>query len=242
MDLAASVVRTVADFALPPRCPACGTITGANHRFCGDCWQQLRFLAPPWCGSCCAPFEFDRGDTAQCAACIADPPRHDGVFAPVAYGDIARTLALRLKYGGRMAYADTVARQMRRVMPDEVDLLIPVPLHRWRIWRRGFNQAALIADALGQHAGVAVDRHRLRRTRATPALRGMGGQARRKAVRGAFGLAAGAKPALRDRTVGLVDDVYTSGATTDACLRLLKRAGARKVMILTWARVLNGED
>ncbi|MBR0552001.1 ComF family protein [Sphingomonadaceae bacterium LXI357] len=160
----------------------------------------------------------------------------------MAYGEVARTLALRLKYGGRMAFADTIARQMVRVIPADTDLLVPVPLHRWRIWNRGFNQAALIADALGWHRGVAVDRALLHRTRATPALRGLGRKARRKAVSGAFSLSDNAQDRLKGRSIGLVDDVYTSGATTDACVRLLKRAGASRVAILTWARVLGDAE
>ena len=164
-------LRLIADFALPPRCPGCGAVTGEDHRFCAVCWGALRFLAPPWCATCHAPFAYDRGAEAQCATCIADPPRHAGVRAAVAYGDVARTVALRLKYGGRTAFAETVGRQMARLLPDDADVLVPVPLHRWRLWSRGFNQAALISAALTRVSGVANDPLLLRRVRATPRLR-----------------------------------------------------------------------
>eukprot|EP01035_Chromulina_nebulosa_P012369 gene12368-16483_t len=110
----------------------------------------MRFLAPPWCATCHIPFAYDLGPGACCAACAARPPRHAGIRAAVAYGDVARTVALRLKYGGRTAFAETVARQMARLLPDDADLLVPVPLHRWRLWSRGFNQAALIAASLAR--------------------------------------------------------------------------------------------
>ena len=234
-------LRYVADFALPPRCPGCGAVTGEDHRFCAACWGDLRFLGPPWCAGCNTPFAYDRGDGALCADCIADPPRHAGVRAAVVYGDIARTVALRLKYGGRTAFAETVGRQMARLMPEDADLLIPVPLHRWRLWSRGFNQAALIARALTKATGVANDPLLLRRIKATPPLRGMGAKARARTVAGVFRTA---DPAgrLQGKSVVLIDDIHTSGATTDACTAALLRAGAAQVTILCWARVLTGDD
>ena len=236
--LAAALHRLVS-LALPPRCPGCGAPVGEDHRFCATCWAGLRFIGPPWCAGCNLPFEYDRGAGAWCVACLADPPRHAGVRAAVAYGAVARRLALRLKYGGRMGIARTMAQAMARQLPDEVELLVPVPLHRWRLWRRGYNQAGLIATALGRRAGLLVDVHALIRTRPTVPLRGMGPRQRAATVRGAFAVT---RPeAVRGRRVALVDDVYTSGATADACTRALLKAGARSVTILCWARVIPGD-
>ena len=184
------------------------------------------------------PFAIDRGESAQCAACLETPPRHAGARAAVAYGPVAKTLALRLKYGGRLAFATTAARLMARHLPDDADLLVPVPLHRWRLWGRGFNQAALIAGVLARSAGVDHDAIVLRRARRTPPLRGMNPRQRREAVRAAFDVDPARAARLRDRHVVLVDDVYTSGATADACARVLRKAGAAKVTILCWARVV----
>ena len=234
-------LKLVADLALPPRCPGCGAVTGADHRFCARCWDSLTFLGPPWCASCQFPFDFDRGEGAQCGACLSELPPHDGVRAAVAYGSVARGVALKLKYGGRLSAAETMARAMVRLVPDDTALFVPVPLHRWRIWSRGFNQAALIADAMGKMRGVPVARDLLRRTRATPVLRGLGHKGRERAVWGAFALAPGAKDCLAGKTIVLVDDVHTSGATAGACARVLKRSGAAKVILLCWARVLNSE-
>ena len=234
-------LRYVADFALPPRCPGCGTVTSEDHRFCANCWNSLRFLAPPWCAACNLPFAYDRGDDARCADCLVDPPRHAGIRAAVAYGDVARTLALRLKYGGRTAFAETVGRQMARLMPDAAELLIPVPLHRWRLWSRGFNQSALIAAALTRATGVAHAPLLLRRIKATPPLRGMGAKARARAVAGVFRVYDPDKR-LKGKSIVLIDDIHTSGATTDGCVKVLLRAGAASVTILCWARVLDGDD
>ncbi|QDX24579.1 ComF family protein [Sphingomonas suaedae] len=228
--------------ALPPRCPGCGAVVDADHRFCAPCWSGLTMIAPPWCAACNLPFDHDRGEGALCGPCLAHPPAHDGVRAAVAYGPTASALALRLKYGGRTANAQTAARLMVRLMPDDAELLVPVPLHRWRIWGRGYNQALLIARALARISGVPVAPDLLRRVKSTPVLRGLGGRGRAKAVAGAFALAPGVAAQLQGRRIVLIDDVFTSGATANACVRILKRAGAAKVTILCWARVIPGED
>lgn len=119
---------------------------------------------------------------------------------------------------------------------------MPVPLHRWRLWHRGFNQAALIADDLAARSGIALDKHVLRRTRATPPLYKLGPGEREKAVRGAFALDPRLRDRLGGRTVILIDDILTSGATARACARLLRSGGAASVHILCWARVLPGDD
>lgn len=231
-------LQKLVSLALPPRCPGCGEIVDADHRFCAACWTGLTPIAPPWCATCNRPFEIERGPGAQCGECLAGAPVHDGVRAAVAYGAVARTMVLRLKYGGRTGHAVTAARLMARVMPDG-DLLVPVPLHRWRIWGRGFNQSARIAQALHARGGPPVALDVLRRVKATPVLRGLGGRGRAKAVAGAFALAPGGREAVAGRRIVLVDDVYTSGATTDACVRVLKRGGAARVTVLCWARVLD---
>lgn len=157
----------------------------------------------------------------------------------MAYGDIARGLAVRLKHGARTGIAVLIARLMQRHADIADALLVPVPLHRWRIWGRGFNQAALIARQIGdaQRLELAVDA--LIRAKRTPMLGGLGRIARARALAGAMQV----NPAVQvmGRTILLVDDVYTSGATADACTRALKRAGAERVIVLAWARVLHSD-
>jgi ComF family protein len=175
---------------------------------------------------------------------MAYPPDFDRLRAAVAYGEIARKVALKLKYSGRPAVAETLAFFMQRHLAgEEADaLLVPVPLHRWRIWKRGYNQAALIASALGRRTGRRAELDLLKRTKATPVLRGLGKRERALAVRGAFAVSPADRPFIAGKTIVLVDDVYTSGATANACARALRKDGAARVNILCWARVIAAAD
>jgi ComF family protein len=241
-----AALRPLLDFALPPRCPGCGAITAEPHRFCLACWSQLVFLGEPCCAVCALPFEHAGEAGAVCAGCLAHPPAFARMRAAVAYGEIPRKVALKLKYGGRPGVAETMARFIERhILPlaagdgeAEGPIVAPVPLHRWRIWKRGYNQAALIAAALARRAGLEPRLDLLERIKATPPLKAMNPKQRRDAVRGAFRIAAKHKERVRGRNVILVDDVYTSGATVEACARVLKRAGAARVEVLCWARVV----
>ncbi|MEA1013112.1 ComF family protein [Sphingosinicella sp. LY1275] len=240
---ARAAIRQIVDFALPPRCPGCGEVTEDEHRFCLACWQKLHFLGEPCCARCGLPFDYDRGPGVECGACLASPPAFDSLRAAVAYGEIARNVALKLKYAGRPGVALTLAHFMRRHLDPSADaILAPVPLHRWRIWRRGYNQSALIVSALGRGTGLETRLDLLSRAKATPSLRGLNRSQRALAVRGAFRVDDRMKAVLRGRTIVLVDDVYTTGATANGCARALKRAGASAVNILCWARVVGGSD
>lgn len=225
--------RSVLDFALPPRCGGCGAIVDDVDSFCTDCWRKLEFLQGG-CERCGLPLKGTEAET--CGACLAQPPRLDRIRAAVAYDDISRSIALRLKYGRKIALARTMSRYMRPLvgeLPSDA-LLVPVPLHRRRLWSRGFNQSAIVARELSRRTGIPVAVDALRRTRATPPLKGMGMRQRRRTVAGAFR----STMELRGQTVILVDDVLTTGSTANACARVLKRAGAGRVDLVSWARVI----
>jgi ComF family protein len=240
-----AAARLVTDYALPPRCPGCGVIVAADREFCFGCWQSLDLLAGPACAGCSIPVASLVPDPElRCGACLADPPPFDGAPAALAYGPVARTVALRLKYGRRLGHARLMAQMMARPLAalgrasEAPPLLVPVPLHRWRLWSRGFNQSGLIARHLATLSDSDFADDLLLRVRATPSLRGLGGKARAKAVQGAFAITADARARLQGRHIVLVDDVHASGATLRACARILARTGAARVSALTFARVV----
>jgi len=242
MQVAQFSLASLIDFALPPRCPSCGVITPEPNRFCSECWQKLHFLTEPSCSTCDLPLPFEPGGSAdmQCAACLAQPPRHSGIKAAVAYGDISREIALKLKHGGKIGLARLIAEALRRhlyQLPSEA-LLVPVPLHWTRLWARRYNQSALIAGELARLSGLEHCPDMLIRTRKTQSLGGLSARERAAMVKNAFVPNRKQQHRLTARPVILVDDVYTSGATADACTKALLKAGAGSVMLFCWARVL----
>jgi len=236
----AQTVRTMArwalDFALPPRCAGCGSIISDVHSFCPDCWKQVEFLGSGGCRTCGLPLQATDIDT--CAVCLASPPRIARTRAAVAYDELSRSLAIRLKYGRKVAVAKTMARYMAPLVAREGEarVFVPVPLHRTRLWTRGFNQSALVARELSRSLDIPVDASALRRIRRTPPLKGMSPLQRRKIVSGAFRVRD--KASVAGRIIVLVDDVLTTGSTAEACARALKRAGAARVELVSWARVV----
>jgi ComF family protein len=244
MAWGSDIFHIMLNWVLPERCPCCGAITPAGGPFCVSCWQNLEFLGPPWCRGCAAPFEFDRGDDAYCALCIAHPPRHDGIRAAVKYDDVSAQVVLRLKYGGKIGLARVIARQLVRHLPDDhANLIItPVPLHWTRMWSRTFNQSALIGQELAALSGIPFVPDILVRHKRTPTMRGLDVRRRKKAVGGAFAV----NPKWQGRVKGLrlilIDDVFTTGATSDGCVSVLKRNGASWVQIFCWARALRGTN
>jgi len=226
--------RQLLDFALPPRCAGCGTIVQEVHSFCPDCWTQVEFLGDSGCATCGMPLEAT--DAELCGACLAQPPRIERTRSAVAYDELSRSIAIRLKYGRKVALARTMARYMAPLVHSKDAILVPVPLHRGRLWQRGFNQSALVAAEIARRIGVRSELRLLKRVKRTPALKGMSVSQRKKTVAGAFSVDPSAE--LAGRTVVLVDDVLTTGSTADACAKALKRAGAERVELVSWARVI----
>ncbi|MGE3690483.1 MAG: ComF family protein, partial [Novosphingobium sp.] len=195
----------------------------------------------PSCALCQRPFADGLREGAICAPCMADPPRHDGIAAATIYNDASRKLVLAFKHGRRIALAPMMARLMAARLRgvDAEWIAVPVPLHRWRLWRRGFNQAAVLAAEIARQRGLKLDVDALVRRKATPVLGGLGARARARALSGAIAVLPGHRERLRGAKVLLVDDVLTSGATSHACVSALKRAGAAQVVVCCFARVLD---
>jgi len=240
-ELVAGLAPAV-DLLFPPRCPLCGNAIAEQKGLCAACWGELAIPGEPACATCQRPFASERmEEDAVCAPCLADPPTHDGIAAGTLYNDASRQLVLSYKHGRRIALAPMLARLIAaRLPPMDADwLIVPVPLHRWRLWQRGFNQAALLAGELGKLTGKTVHRSALVRAKRTPPLGGLGKKARKRALTGSIAVERRHANRIKGANILLVDDVLTSGATSDACVSALKRGGAANVVVGCFARVLD---
>lgn len=234
--------RAALNLLFPPLCIGCRAAVAEPGALCANCWQDIRFLDGPMCERCGLPFEFDAGEGTLCAACQARPPAFDKARAVMRYDEASRGPILALKHGDRLDLVPGFGRWLDRggrALLDEADLILPVPLHPFRLWRRRYNQAAEFARALSRRSGKPAALFALVRSRDTPSQGAMrSAKARRRNMLGAFKVPPSHKSAIAGRNVLLIDDVLTTGATADACARALKRAGAAKVFVLALARVV----
>ncbi|NBB81767.1 MAG: ComF family protein, partial [Alphaproteobacteria bacterium] len=177
------------DLVLPPRCLACHGAVARQGALCARCWSALQFLGEPQCVSCGLPFDFDPGEPSHCGSCLRKPPPFDRARAALAYDDGSRPLLLAFKHADRTHAAPPFGQWLARAAGDllgDTELIVPVPLHRWRLVRRRYNQAALLAHALGRAGDLPVEADLLVRRRATPSQAGRSRLARQRNVRGAF--------------------------------------------------------
>lgn len=239
--LARGMVTIVLDALLPPRCAACDEPVDRPRSLCLGCWSALTFITRPLCAVCGNPFETAPPGAPVCGDCHAMPPAWQRGRSALRYDDASRPLVLGFKHGDRLHLASLLAGWMRTTGAEllaEAEVIVPVPLHRWRLVARRYNQAAVLAHALGRVAGVPVSDRALVRVRRTPSQGQLTKTQRARNVQGAFRVDAARRAEIAGRRVLLVDDVLTSGATAGACTRVLLRAEASAVDLLTLARVV----
>jgi len=230
------------DFILPPLCLSCDTRVERAHSLCPACWGKTHFIAPPYCVTCGMPFDAPVGDDMQCAHCIANPPEYTRARASMIYDDASKGMILGFKHGDRTYMAQAMGQWMAQAgqaLLQESDYIVPVPLHRWRLFHRRYNQAALMARIIAAQVNKPLLADCLIRSRHTPQQGHMNRTERAKNVKDAFRVHATHRQAILGKTITLIDDVLTTGATLNECAHTLRTAGAATVHVVTLARVRN---
>jgi ComF family protein len=238
---AASLGKGLLHLLMPPLCIACRSSVASTQGLCTGCWIKLSFIEPPLCDRLGVPFPYDQGEGAVSAAAIADPPEWDRARGAVAFDDVARELVHALKFHDRHEATFVMARLMVRAGGDllkDADAIVPIPLYRWRLWQRRYNQSVLLSRHIGDISGRPVRPDLLARVRPTRRQAGLDLAARKGNVRGAFEVPERAEPDVKGRAIVIVDDVLTTGATATAATLALKAAGAARVDVLAFALVL----
>ena len=210
-----------------------------------ESWAGLDFIGTPFCESCGIPFEFEVEDKARCAECLKDEPGFASARAALKYNDGSRDIILGFKHSDKIHAVRSFTPWLKRVgaeMLSEADFLVPVPLHRWRLLSRRYNQAAVMAFALERETGVKSLPDTLARVRATKSQGHMAMKERAENVRKAFAFNGRYAAQVKGKVIVLVDDVYTTGSTVKECTKVLLKAGAKKVHVLTLARVVSSYE
>lgn len=227
------------DAILPPTCLKCRAVTQSTGGLCAACWPALNLTDGPHCPCCGVPFPHATADGLLCADCTTAPPAYRQARAALTYDAETRPLFLAFKHGDRLEGSASFGAWMARAagpLLTEAEVIVPVPLHRRRLRQRRYNQAALLAQALGRVSGHTVAPDALVRVRDTPSQAGRDKAARRRNVRKAFAVRPGQEGMIAGRRILVVDDVLTTGATVNACARTLLDAGASAVDIVTLGR------
>ncbi len=236
------IARATLDLLLPASCAGCATEVAAPGQLCAACFGAMNFIAEPLCWRCGLPFSSrELADGRRpCHGCAADPPGWDRARAALLYDAAAKTLILPLKHADRQENAAALALHMHRAgaaLLAGADLLVPVPLHRWRLLHRRYNQAVLLAASLARRTGLPTLPDALARIRPTSPLGSHSAAGRAAQMQGAIVVRPARRIRIAGRRVVLIDDVLTSGATARACATALRAAGAAGVDVLVASRV-----
>lgn len=222
--------QSILDILFPRRCPVCGEIVRpAGSLICPPCFRELSFVKSPICKKCGK--EIADETMEYCEDCMSHRHAFEYGVALVNYDETARASMVQIKYKNKREYLDfygtaVAVRYEKTIRRMGVDAIVPVPVHRSRLRRRGFNQAEILAEILGERLGIPVIPDCLERTRKTLPQKELSAMERLKNLSGAF--QAGQVP-VGVKSVLLVDDIYTTGSTIEACSRALKKAGAERV-------------
>ncbi|MEM6304962.1 MAG: ComF family protein [Pseudomonadota bacterium] len=229
------------DTVYPARCMGCGDVVDTDFGLCGPCWRDTAFIGGAVCDRCGVPLPGDvQAGDAMCDGCLKHPKPWDQGRAAILYRDAGRKLVLALKHGDRQEIARPAAKWMAQVAKELVDadtLIAPIPLHWARMMSRRYNQSALLARALGVEMGKDICLDLLSRPRRTRSLDGLKQAQRQATLEGAITVTDKRLSVLQGRSVLLVDDVMTSGATLSAATHALQRAGAGRICVVVLARV-----
>jgi ComF family protein len=237
LDIISQFISKLKDICFPITCCNCRKIVDSEG-LCLECWKKIKWIDDPKCKICGAPFEINID--ALCPRCIKKKPHFDKAISVFEYDDFSKSIVLKFKHGDATYIGRQLATWLWRVSKDIVDdssIIIPVPIHFFKRLKRKYNQSELLAQRLGMLGGILYEPRILRKEKNTPQQEGLSKNTRMKNINGSFGVDPKFSYLLSGKNVILVDDVLTTGATANECSKILKRHGAKKVFVLTVARV-----
>ncbi|MBI5250993.1 MAG: ComF family protein [Desulfomonile tiedjei] len=243
-----SFKNALSDLFFPPTCPFCDSPdVDSGAWLCYDCTDSISKIEEPFCSQCGLPLPENNPDGALfCGQCLIATPAYHRARYGVKYKGTLREGLKRFKYGGALHATDALSGILieayrRHYEHDEFDLILPIPIHRKKLWERGFNQVIVLTEKLSRHVGIPMNRTCLRKSVNTPPQAGLTRHERLSNLRGSFIVS---RPdAIKDKRLLLVDDVATTGSTITEAARTIRKAGAARVDALVLALTpMRGND
>ena len=232
-------LQRAVNIIFPAKCVVCNVLTSEDLLICSECWKDIEFIVDPKCERCGFPFDFDAGSGALCAECHREPPFFDKAFSLFKYSKHSKSFIHKLKYHDQLHIASFLAKLVSHKLQNlyEYRVVIPVPMHAKRIRERLYNQSAVLAGQIAKISKLDFLPNALIKKRYDTPQSKLSGQERKRNVLNSFAVSDNDKKFIEDKRVILVDDVYTTGSTVNECSKALKRAGCKKILVITMARV-----
>lgn len=233
--------KSLINFIYPPVCPVCNDLVDAHGMLCGKCWTRFNWISNPKCFKCGYPFpaDIDLGPTPLCPHCAAGECDLDFVRSACVYDDVSKNIMLPFKHASALKYQTLMSNAMINCLADlnlGVDVVLPVPLAYKRLFKRGYNQATLLARPIAKYYDAVLDVDSVSR-KYRHDMGHKNAKQRRENVRGVFEVKKFEN--IRGKKILLVDDVMTSGATFYELNRVLRKAGASAVYAVSFCRVVH---
>ena len=229
------------DMLFPIKCGNCECLLDTDG-LCPDCWSKINWISEPKCKICGQPFSVEIDLIgSECLECISKKPYFDKAISIFVYDDFSKKMILKFKHSDATYFSEMFANWMYRAATLEIessDLIIPVPIHLLKRFKRKYNQSELLSQKISKISKVAYEPRILKKIKQTSPQEGLSGNQRRKNVIGSFGIDKKYEHLLKDKRILLIDDVFTTGSTVNECSKILKKHSAKEVIVLTLTRVI----
>lgn len=233
------LLKKIFDFILPPRCLMCGKVVSFDNTLCEECLEQIHFISKPYCLHCGIPLNSNEEKDFYCVNCLTNSDNLRLCRAAIQYDDFSKKLILDFKFHDHIENKKLLANWLKMagkdIFEEGVDLIIPVPLHFSRLFKRKYNQSAMLAYELSHITNIKVDFNSLIKKKYSSPQALCSQKQRLKNVKGTFVVKDNSK--IKGKRILLIDDVYTTGSTLKECAKILSKAGAKSVDALTVAKV-----